>query len=324
MARRRTRNQTGIPRDSSISAHHAWVTFVCVQCGHLNHVNCGASLPDLDYMLDSTGLVCESCGFVHATTSPLPFSKWAKGATLAETPAAENFWRGFFRSIVEEKKSFWKQCNTCGRILPNSHFSRHAGWGPLEKQMECRACKGAINALLNPLRTPEQHHESSLRRRLADLLFEGEDQNIDIDDLFDRFGSKCFKTKRVLSKHERSTWHIDHILPSRWLYPLTKDNAALLSSEANESKNDRWPSQYYTNNELIELSRITGANLDLLSQHKPVVNRNIDANLAVDRYLQVRDGSDLQKRIAEIRGLLIRYGLDQLLDDEHRHLIGLD
>ena len=277
----------------------------------------------MDALFDDVKLTCENCGFVHSSSSELPFGNWDRTATLPETPAAENFWRGFFRTVAENAQAFWKQCNTCGRILPNSHFSRHSRWGPLEKQMECRACKGAINALLNPLRTPEQHHESSFRRRLADLLFEGEDQSIDIDDLFERFESKCFKTKKTLDKNNRSTWHIDHILPSRWLYPLTKINAALLSSEANENKKDRWPSEFYTNTELVELSRITGANLELLSSATPILNRDIDANLAVDRYLSVRDGSDLTKRVAEIRGLLMRYELVHLLDPTRKKMLGL-
>ena len=61
-------------------------------------------------------------------------------------------------------EAYWKQCNTCGRILPGRAFSGHAGWGPLEKQMECRSCKAVINTNLNPKRTKEQLHESSARR----------------------------------------------------------------------------------------------------------------------------------------------------------------
>ena len=100
--------------------------------------------------------------------------------------------------------------------MPFAAFSKHSGWGPLERQMECRSCKGAINAVLNPKRTKEQLHEASVSRRIADLLLEGENETINIVDLFKRFGSRCFKTKQRLDIKKRDTWAIDHILPSRW------------------------------------------------------------------------------------------------------------
>ena len=46
---------------------------------------------------------------------------------------------------------------------------------------------------------------------------------------------------------------------------MTKENAALLSKEANNNKRNKWSSHFYTNNELIKLARITGADLSLLS-----------------------------------------------------------
>ncbi len=92
--------------------------------------------------------------------------------------------------------------------------------------MECRSCKSVINADLNPKRTKEQLHESSVRRRIADLLLEGENERIDFKELFDRFGNRCFKTGKMLNINDRGSWAIDHILPSRFLYPLRKNNAA--------------------------------------------------------------------------------------------------
>jgi hypothetical protein len=241
---------------------------------------------------------------------------------VAESKPAEYFWKGFFRSATEHSESYWKQCNVCGRILPFSAFSRHAGWGPLERQMECRSCKGAINAVLNPKRTSQQLHEASVKRRIADLLLETEHEPIDIDKLFIRFQGKCFKTKQSLEKGNRKSWAIDHILPSKWLYPLTKDNAALLSREANENKRDKWPSTYYTNNELIELAKLTGANLALLTRSAPVINKNIDINKGVERYLQVREKSNIRKRIREIKKVIRYYGLEDKLSSKNLQLLG--
>ena len=102
---------------------------------------------------------------------------------------------------------------------------------PLERQMECRACKAVINAKLNPKRTKRQLHEASVRRRVADLLLEGENETIDPKALFKRFGGKCFKSGKKLDIAKRRMWAIDHILPSKFLYPLTTANAALLSRD---------------------------------------------------------------------------------------------
>ncbi|GAB4441768.1 MAG: hypothetical protein OHK0040_12980 [bacterium] len=175
---------------------------------------------------------------------------------------------------------------------------------------------------MNPKRTKQQLHESNIRRRVADLLLEGVNEIIDIDDLFKRFDGRCFKTRIVLDKNNRSTWEIDHILPSSWLYPLTKENAALLSKEANNNKRDKWPSHFYTNTELIQLARITGADLELLARKEPVVNPNIDVDKCVSRYLQVRERSNLHKRIKELKKLLNDYKLVDKLSDENKKFLG--
>lgn len=188
--------------------------------------------------------------------------------------------------------------------------------------MECRSCKGAINAILNPKRTKEQLHESAVRRRIADLFLEEVNENIDFNDLFERFEHKCFKTKVPLEIKKRDTWAIDYILPSKYLYPLTKENAALLSRSANENKRDKWPSKFYDNNELIELARITGANLELISRKTPLMNHSIDVNKGVQRYLQVREKSDLPKRIKEIRKILMVYELIPNLSMANKKLLG--
>ncbi len=234
----------------------------------------------------------------------------------------QRFWLGFFRIATEYPSSFSKQCNTCGRILPFAAFSKHKDWGPLERQMECRSCKGAINATLNPLRTAEQHHESTVRRRVADLLLKGENKTIDISDLFRRFNSKCFKCGKKLDKKARASWAIDHILPSRYLYPLKFENAALLCAECNNSKHGRCPSEFYTNNELIELSKLTGADLTLLASAEPIVNEDIDVNAGVSRYLTVRARSNLVKRIQELKALLIDYELVDDLSEQNKKALG--
>ncbi|HET55951.1 MAG TPA: hypothetical protein ENN33_12160 [Ignavibacteria bacterium] len=322
MTRRKTNNITGILRIEGIPYHDAWISYICVKCKELNLEKIGQSLLKPEDAYENCIWECSNCGYVHCKQSDLPFDNWPKAFTDSNSITTERFWKAFFRIATEHIESYWKQCNCCGRVLPFSAFSKHSNWGPLERQMECRGCKGAINAELNPKRTKQQLYESSIRRRAAELLLEGENEAIVIEELFERFDNKCFKTKKQLKISNRNTWAIDHILPSKYLYPLTVQNAALLSKDANESKRDKWPSEFYTNNELIDLAKITGANLDLLASKKPKINPNIDVDACVSRFLSVRERSNLKKRLSELKKLILSYNLVENLSPENKKLLG--
>lgn len=324
MPRRQTKNKTGISRREGIRVHDAWIGFGCVKCSHFTTLLVGQALLTPDATYSSATWSCEECGFVHSAESDLPeWPHWEPEHRAAESIAAQRFWQGFFRIHTEDRSSYWKQCNMCGRVQPFHAFSRHVGWGPLELQMECRACKGAINAVLNPKRTKEQLHESALRRRVADLLLKGENEKLSFEDLFKRFEHRCFKTGKRLDIEERATWHVDHILPSRYLYPLTSENACLLSVDANQNKKAQWPSLFFTNEELMRLAKITGANLALLASPQPIVNTNIDVDCCVTRFLAVRQNTLLAKRLTELKAMLADYGLVDRLSPENRRLLGL-
>jgi hypothetical protein len=322
MARRKTKNRTGLDRIEGIRVHNAWVGFVCLNCSELNVLDIGTKLLDPQATFETAEWPCKKCGYLHNRNSDLPFNNWPDEFTGHKSVRAAGFWLGFFRIATEHPESYWKQCNACGRILPFGAFSKHAGWGVLERQMECRSCKGAINAVLNPRRTRQQLHESSARRRIADLLLEGENERLSLENLFVRFGHKCFKTKKPLKIGDRKSWAIDHILPSKFLYPLSIENAALLSTEANNAKRDRWPSKFYTNNELIELSKLTGADLNLLASRTPVVNPNIDVNACVSRFLKVREHANLAKRLRDLKKLLAANNLVGKLSKENMKMLG--
>ena len=324
MPRRNSVNETGVRRLEGVPYHGVWITYTCVSCMHINHIQIGLKLLSPKEAIETSVWKCEKCGFIHSKESDLPFTNWEDEYLDNESTTVLRFWEGFFRISTEHVESYWKQCNVCGRILPFNAFSKHSGWGPLERQMECRSCKGAINAILNPKRSKEQMHESSVRRRIADLFLDGENETIDFNDLFKRFGGKCFKTKVKLDIKNRGSWVVDHILPSKYLYPLKKENAALLSKEANNNKRDRWPSKFYTNNELIELAKITGSDLKLISRNVPIINKKINVNKGVERYLQVREKSDLEKRLNEIRKIIQIYDLVDNLSKENKKLLGFN
>ena len=322
MTRRKTKNRTGLSRIEGISPHDVWVGFICLNCNELNNLKIGNSLIDPITAYGTADWSCSKCKYVHSKKSDLPFKNWNNDFKIAKSLKAQRFWEAFFRIATENPEAYWKQCNTCGRILPFAAFSKHVGWGPLERQMECRGCKGAINAALNPKRTKQQLHESSVRRRIADLFVEGENEKIDIKNLFKIFEGKCFKTGVKLDIKKRASYEIDHILPSKWLYPLTKENACLLSTNANNNKRGKWPSEFYTNNELIKLAKITGADLSLISSRTPILNTNINVNKCVERYLQVRERSHLAKRIKELKKILIDYNLVGKLSVTNKKLLG--
>lgn len=332
MARRKTQNKTNIARIPGITVHEALASYICVRCEDLNFVNVGTKTLTPAEAYESQSWECKHCGFMHSKASPLPlknksgkklpFASWDPELTTEGSLATERFWKSFFTISTEAREAYWKQCNTCGRKLPSRAFSGHSGWGPLEKQMECRSCKAVINTNLNPKRTKEQLHESAVRRRTAELLLAGENERLNFDELFKRFGSKCFKTGKPLSLKERKTWAIDHMLPSRWLYPLSIKNAVLLSKEANDNKRDKWPSEFYTNDELKKLAIITGTSLELLSRKTPVVNEQIDVDACVSRMLTMRKATDITKRLKELKKLLADYGLVQNLSEENKKLLG--
>jgi len=285
MARRKTRNRTGLPRIPGVAFNDAWISFVCLSCSSHNLLQVGGELLNPNETYETAEWACHECGFVHSKDTSLPFKAWPQQLRDKKRIPSQRFWQAFFRTATEHSDSYWKQCNTCGRVLPFAAFSRHQGWGPLARQMECRSCKAVINARLNPARTKQQLHEASARRRVADMLLEGEYRPVDVEALFTRFESKCFKTGRQLDINDGRSWAIDHILPSRYLYPLMTKNAALLSREANDQKRDRWPSDFYTNSELARLAALTGADLTLLTSKTPIINPNIDVDACVTRAL---------------------------------------
>lgn len=321
--RRKTKNNTGILRIEGIPYNSAFIVFPCICCKSVNYINIGSQLLSPHEAYNNLELQCNNCNQIHSKNEDLPFQNWDREYTNSNHPATQAFWKSFFKNLTEHSSSYWKQCTCCGSILPFSHFSRHSNWGPLERQIECRACKGAINGILNSKRTPEQLHESTTRRRIADLFVIDDNEKIDQLDLFNRFEHKCFKTGVPLDIHNRNSWQIDHIMPSLYLWPLKKENAALISTEANNAKKAKWPSEFYTNSELLRLAQITGANLDLLSSPDPIINDNIDVNKGIEKYLNVRENSNLPKRIQELIKIITDYTLLDKVSINNKRMLGI-
>lgn len=178
-------------------------------------------------------------------------------------------------------------------------------------QLECRVCKKFfVNMPLNPMRNSTQHREDSLRRRALDVLVRellGKDwiyheHRMNVGNEFDvyiwdKFDRKCFKCQKSLSNPREMD--LDHTFPLAYLWPLD-DTATCLCSSCNSSKSDKFPVDFYTQEELQILSTKTGLSLDDLNSrsiNQDAVNQLFeriewffDDFLADSDYQKDRDG----------------------------------
>lgn len=147
-------------------------------------------------------------------------------------------------------------------------------------QLECRYCKKfVVNAALNPQRTTDQMREDGTRRRHIELLLdfllggspvlnyrkENNGQEL-ATEIWEKFGQQCFKCKVDLPTSK--SMHLDHTRPLALFWPLDK-TATALCQYCNSKKHDKPPSEFYTEDEIIELSEITGLSINELSNSSP-------------------------------------------------------
>lgn len=168
-------------------------------------------------------------------------------------------------SMIELKK-----CSYDGRFLPlNSDllgslaFHRHKSKKTLH-QNECRACKKwRINDDLNPTRTVDQLHESSVITRERKLLLREPEILQDIKDrhgaglksiVWERFGRQCFKCNKPV---EVDGFQLDHTRPLSYLWPID-EYATCLCDTCNNLKKEKFPRDFYSDDELHRLAEITG------------------------------------------------------------------
>jgi hypothetical protein len=181
-----------------------------------------------------------------------------------------------FSEVEQGAEILLKKCSYCGRLLPvgpgaqgtlsfHKHNAKLSG-----HQNECRSCKKwRINNAFNPLRTPDQHNESSLINRERRLLLRENEilQRIKEREgrglksiVWDRFDRRCFYCQRPLKLDEVQ---LDHTRPLAYLWPID-EHATSLCAEHNNHKKDRFPVDFYTEIQLTRLAEITGLSLDEL------------------------------------------------------------
>ncbi|HZH92188.1 MAG TPA: hypothetical protein VEX70_16445 [Pyrinomonadaceae bacterium] len=163
-----------------------------------------------------------------------------------------------------------KKCSYCGRHLPLD--SEHPGALAFHKhnakltghQNECRSCKKwRINDSFNPARTVDQLHESSVITRERKLLLREPEILQAIKDrhgaglksiVWERFGRQCFNCGKPLKLKEV---RLDHTRPLAALWPID-EYATCLCETCNGHKTDRFPVDFYSDEQLHRLSKITG------------------------------------------------------------------
>jgi len=158
-------------------------------------------------------------------------------------------------------------------------------------QLECRFCKKfEVNAAHNPKRTASQMKEDATRRRSFELLltdlYGGSPQLVYrhktgkelTEVIWNKFGRKCFKCNNNLPT--ANSMNLDHTRPLALLWPLD-DTATALCKDCNTEKRDRPPVEYYSDEELRKLSKITGLDYDDLKDPSP----NLEALALLEKQL---------------------------------------
>ncbi|HEL4243301.1 TPA: hypothetical protein ACJZSU_002077 [Pseudomonas aeruginosa] len=206
---------------------------------------------------------------------------------------------------------FLKTCNRCARFLPINvnderiqlSFSNHCvarrpcihtGFGKLKNaetqevlqlnygyQLECRFCKKyCVNAAHNKNRTGAQMKEDGARRRHFELLVTELYQmsrqmafkhrtGVELSDyIWKKFSCKCFNCNADLPTVKSMA--LDHTRPLALLWPLDETATALCGS-CNSSKSDRYPREFYSDDQLVRLSALTGIPVDQLNEPTPNV-----------------------------------------------------
>lgn len=209
-----------------------------------------------------------------------------------------------------------KKCSYCQRLLPvnpsvlgslsfhkhNAKISNH--------QNECRSCKKwRINNSFNPLRTTDQLHESSVITRERKILLKEPEILQEIKDrtgaglksqVWERFDRKCFYCGTPVKLNE---FQLDHTRPLAYLWPID-EHATCLCAEHNNQKKEKFPIDFYSEDQLKKLSEIIGLSYEDLTI-KDVNQKELDRILSdictFAKSWDARTFSAIARKIVELR-----------------------
>lgn len=210
-------------------------------------------------------------------------------------------------------------------------------------QLECKACKKFfVNAPLNPQRNAQQFKEDGLRRRAIEVLvntlldrnlvhfeFERKTKKEFSKYIWEKFNKRCFKCGPCSDPIALGDMALDHTMPLAYLYRLD-ETATCLCSNHNSQKSDHFPIDYYSEDELVHLSNITGLSFEQL--HKKEINNNVlellvenvvwfyDEFLMNPDYQKLRDGIKTADKINDSLKRVIAGKVD--LAEQYKKIVG--
>ena len=206
-------------------------------------------------------LTCPSCEMVILSGGETQFYEYKLIDQRDNSITQEGTFTILHDDHVEEAQEY-KYCIICNTIKPLHSFDRHSA-RKSGSQGECRLCKTVYNSIKNQTRLTDQHREASQKRRMyLDLSAR---TKIKSEEIHKRFNYRCFKCRKDLRKVGAKERPLDHTLPVVFLWPLTTENATLLCRRHNGEKADKWPSAYYSENELKNLAVLTGVQYETLA-----------------------------------------------------------
>ncbi|MCD8509508.1 MAG: HNH endonuclease [Bacillus sp. (in: Bacteria)] len=163
------------------------------------------------------------------------------------------------------------------------------------------------NNLANPIRTTDQHREYAQKRKLFVNI--AGNHKLNSTEVYSRFNHSCFNCGKDLKIYQNSKEKpLDHTLPVKFLWPLTTENATLLCQSCNSRKSDKWPSDFYEDEQLRELHRLTGIPYSVLSgdaHYNPVAIEKLkdtnEVEQLVDKFAKYED------KIISLRNSIIEH-----------------
>ncbi|MEA5533160.1 hypothetical protein [Crocosphaera sp. XPORK-15E] len=209
---------------------------------------------------------CPKCEYFHVSGNESKFYDYELLRLDQDKNPIETIETGEFTILHDDyinESQDYKYCIVCNTIKPVVLFDQHQSRNS-SRQGECRLCKKVYNSIKNQTRISDQHREASQNRRLYSII--SGSQKINSEEIFEKYKHKCFNCEKDLHKVESEKERpLDHSIPVYYLYPLTTETATLLCQECNSKKTNKWPSAFYSDQKLKQLSIQTGLSYELLS-----------------------------------------------------------
>ena len=259
-----------------------------------------------DEIREDFEFACPTCETVMLSGDETQFYEYKLEDERDNSTTEEGIFAILHDNYIEEAQEY-KYCIICNTIKPLDLFDRHRS-RKSGRQGECRLCKVVYNSIKNKTRLTDQHREAAQKRRM--YLDLSASTRISSEEIYKRFGYRCFKCKRNLRKVDTKDRPLDHTLPAVFLWPLTNENATLLCQEHNGEKSGKWPSAYYSDNKLKTLAILTGVEYEVLAgppHYNPEAIQRLKVAEQVDQLLTkyaayMPEIIKLRNRILEFEG----------------------